>query len=161
MVSIKKSALVLGLLAVTGAVMGVGLEASAATSQNINTHGAACNPFNAAEAADIDYLTTGVRTVASSPRKVLCPAPRHPVTGPGQTFWVDGSNSPGKSTLCSVYSTTFNGQFASAYSFSSSAATYDHPATLSSVGTFDYVSVLCQLPAQGGGVLFGVIADDN
>lgn len=161
MVSIKKSALVLGLVAMTGAGVGAGLDASAATSQNINTPGTACNPFNAAEAGDIDYLTTGVRTIASGPRKVICPVTRHPVTGPGQTVWVDGSNSPGKTTTCAAYVTTFYGQFVTAYSFSSSASTYDAPAPLNPVGTFDYVSVLCDLPAQGGGVVFGVIADDN
>jgi hypothetical protein len=157
MVSIKKSVLVLGLLTLAGA----GLEARAEESANINTHGAACNPFNAAEATDIDYLVSGVRTIATSARRVICPVPRHPVSGPGQTFWVDGANSPGRSTLCSVYSHSYQGEFRSAISFSESTATYDHPASLSAVGFYDYVSVVCNLPASGGGVLFGVIAEDN
>jgi hypothetical protein len=157
MLSIKMSAVALGLLTVAG----VAVQANAAESLNVNTHGAACNPYNAAEAADIDYLTIGVRTIATSPRRVVCPVPRHPVTGPGQTVWVDGSNSPGKSTLCVAYSTTYDGTFNSSYSFTASTPTYDRAAPLSTVGFYDYVSVLCELPAQGGGVLFGVIADDN
>ena len=163
MVTTKKSALVLGLLAVTGAIVGAGLNASAATSQNLNTHGSACNPFNAPEVGDIEYLSTGVRTLeaVTGKRKVMCPVARHPVTGPGQKFWVDGSNAAGQSTLCALYSTKFNGQFSSAYSFSSNAATYDTPAPLSVVGKYDYVSVLCELPAHADGVLFGVIAEDN
>jgi hypothetical protein len=157
MLSIKKIAVVLGLLTVAG----VAVQANAAESQNVNTHGAACNPYNASEAADIDYLTTGVRTIATSPRRVVCPVPRHPVTGPDQTFWVDGSNSPGKSTICVAYSTTYDGKFNSSYSFTANTPTYDRAVNLSSVGYYDYVSVLCELPAQGGGVLFGVIAGDS
>lgn len=158
MVSMKKSAVVLGLLAVVGG--GVGL-ASAATSQNLNTPGAACNPFNASEADEIDYFVNGVRTIAAGPRKVLCPVARHPVSGPHQTFWVDGRNSSGASTLCVMYSHNFDGSLRSTYSFSSSAATYDQPVVLSSVGKYDYVSILCDMPANGNGVLFGVIAADN
>jgi hypothetical protein len=158
MFSMKASVVILG-LAMTAA--GMAVDADAAPSQNLNTHGALCNPFNAAEALDIDYLSNGVRNINPASRRVLCSVPRHPVSGPGQTFFVDGSNSPGRSTLCSVSSFTFTGQFNSSTSFSESAPTYDHAAVLNSVGQFDYVSVLCNLPPSGGGVLFGVIADDN
>jgi hypothetical protein len=157
MFSIKKSVLGLGLLTLCG----VGLEAGAAQSQSINTPGSVCNPFNANEATDIDYVSNGVRTIATSARRVVCGVGRHPVAGPGQSFFVDGSNSAGKSTLCALSSFTFQGTFNSATSFLESSPTYDHLAALQSVGRFDYVTLLCNLPANAGGVLFGVITVDN
>jgi hypothetical protein len=157
MFSIKKSVLGLGLLTLGG----VGLEAGAAESQSINTPGTVCNPFNAADATVIDYVSNGVRTIATTARRVVCGVSRHPAASPGQVFFVDGSNSPGASTLCALSSFTFQGTFHSATSFSESAPTYDHPAALQSVGRFDYVTLLCNLPANAGGILFGVTAIDN
>lgn len=137
------------------------LPAQAATAQNINTHGSACRNYNAGEALDIDYLSYGVRTIASGARSVICPLPRHPVTGPGQNFYVDGSNASGATTSCTVYAYDYNGTFLSSATFSRSDATYTNYVSLPSVSYWGYVSVLCTLPASGGGVLFGASAIDN
>jgi hypothetical protein len=150
-----------GLLLVAGVVGGVVVEADAATSQNVNTSGTTCNNFNAGQANDIDYLTLGVRNAATSARPVICSVERHPVTGPSQSFFIDGSNAAGQSTTCSMSSFSFFGTFQSAVSFTESTATYDHLATLTTVNFFDYVSLLCILPANFGGVLFGVTALDS
>lgn len=150
-----------GLLLMAALVGGAIGIADAATAQNINTHGAICNPYNASQALDIDYLTSGVRTIASSARPVICAVPRHPVTGPTQSFYVDGSNSAGASTSCSLWSYNFNGVFQSSTSFTATEAVYDRFVTLASNPFYAYTSLLCTLPANGGGVLFGITALDN
>jgi len=152
---------VLGLLLLAGAVSGAVIDADAATSQNLNTHGSTCKNFNAAQALDIDYLTSGVRTIAGAARPVICAVERHPVNGPSQSFFVDGSNSGGASTSCTLSSFSNAGVFRDSESFTSGAATYDQFVTLDPVDLFDYVSLLCTLPSNARGVLFGVTAIDN
>jgi hypothetical protein len=136
-------------------------HADAATSQNISTHGSACKNYNAAEALDIDYLPWGVRNINAAVRSVICPIARHPVTGPAQNFYVDGSNSNGASTTCTVYAYNYNGDFLSSYSFTTNLAKYDQLAPLTSVSYWGFVSVYCLLPANGNGVLFGAFAVDS
>jgi hypothetical protein len=153
---ITAASLTAGLLASTAPI-----DARAATSQNISSHGSACRNFNAAQALDIDYLTTGVRNLSADARSVICPITVHPVTGPGQNFYVDGSNANGASTSCTLYAYSFNGTFLSSVSFTRSDATYDHYASLPSVTYWGYTSMLCTLPGNRNGVLFGVIAIDS
>ncbi|MGN7917881.1 hypothetical protein [Lysobacter sp. ESA13C] len=136
-------------------------HADAATSQNVSTHGSACKNYNAADALDIDYWSYGVRNLNAAARYVICPIARHPVTGPGQNFYVDGSNRNGASTSCTVYAYNYNGDFLSSYSFTTSLAKYDQLAPLSSVSYWGFVSVVCSLPANGDGVLFGAFAVDS
>ena len=149
------------LLALAGMLGGAAVDVDAAVSQNVNTHAATCNPFNASQATLIDYFTSGVRTLAGFATPVVCAVERHPVTGPSQNFFVDGSNFGGQSTSCTLTSFTFTGTFESSTSFTSNLAIYDVFQTLTSVGFFSYVSLLCTLPASGQGVLRGVTALDN
>lgn len=158
----KAYALTLGLTLFGGVfASAVSGDAQAALSQNINTHGAACQNYNASQALDIDYLTSGVRNINASPRAVICPIIRHPVTGPGQNFYVDGSNVAGASTTCTLSAFELNGTFLSSVSFTRTEATYDHYAQLPTVTYWGYTSLLCTLPANGGGVLFGAAAVDS
>jgi len=155
-------AAIFGLLLLAGGLSGiVVLDADAATSQDVNTHGATCVNFNAAEARDIDFLSSGVRNINAAARPVICAVKRHPVTGPGQAFFIDGSNAAGASTSCTASSFSFTGVFRTSESFTESTATYDRSLILETVSFFDYVSLLCTLPPSGRGVLFGVTAVDN
>jgi hypothetical protein len=139
--------------------LGAGLFSGAdAGAVNLNTSGMICNPFNAREATDIDYSAMGVRTIASSPRSVVCAAPRSPVSTAYQSFYLDGVNSPGQGTGLTMYSYNYNGQFQTSASGFSTAATYDLLLTLNGISTFSYVGVLVTLPASAGGTFIGVTA---
>ena len=125
---------------------------------NLNTHGSAAQPFNAAEAIKLDYLTTGARTISTTSQSVIVPVVRSPVSGASQNFFVDGSNSAGNTTSFTLTAFTFTGVFQSSQFGSSSLATYDVFLTLNSISTFSYVELFATLPANAGGVLFGVTA---
>ncbi|MFD1295529.1 hypothetical protein ACFQ4Q_02650 [Lysobacter gummosus] len=158
----KANAMILGLSLVVGALgSAVPASAYAATAQNINISGTACKNYNASEALDIDYLTSGVRNLNASPRSVVCPIARHPVTGPGQAYYVDGSNYAGASTTCTVSAYDYNGTYLSSTSFTRSDATYSNYTSLPTVSYWGYTSVLCTLPGGANGVLFGASAIDS
>ena len=139
---------------------------ASAHADNINTSGVSCRNYNASEALDIDYLTNGVRNLNASSRFVICPVPRSPLTGtPTPTFYVDGSNNPGTSTTCTVTVYNFLGTFVSSQSFTQSVPStgttlnWDQPVTFPTPpSTFDYVSLLCFIPANGGGLIHGATA---
>ncbi|QWP75747.1 hypothetical protein J5226_19370 [Lysobacter sp. K5869] len=130
--------------------------ARAATAQNINLQGSACRNYNASEALDIDYLTSGARNINASARSVICPVARHPVTGPGQNFFVDGSNTSGSPVYCGLYAYDYNGTL-----LSSTSTTLPGYASLPTVSYWGYVSVLCTLPGGGAAVVYGASAIDN
>ena len=44
-------------------------------NQDVTAHGAAFQPWNASQATDIDYLSYGVRTIASSSRRASAARP--------------------------------------------------------------------------------------
>lgn len=152
---ITAASLAAGLLAATASI-----DARAATSQNISTHGSACRNYNASQALDIDYFTTGVRNINADVRPVICPITTHPVTGPGQNFYVDGTNYNGATTTCTLYAFNYSGGLLSSVTFVV-GSTYDYYASLPSVTYWGYTSMLCSLPGSGNGVLFGVIAIDS
>jgi hypothetical protein len=129
-----------------------------ADAVNLNTSGTACNPWNAGEANDIDYVANGVRTGVNvtSTRHVICPVARSPLSS-SQEFFLDGSNDAGKFTLGTLYAHDFNGTFQASQNFSSGPGTYDILLTLNPVGTWSYISTLVTLPSNAGGVYFGTI----
>ncbi|QWF15081.1 hypothetical protein [Lysobacter capsici] len=137
------------------------IDARAATSQNLSTHGSACRNYNAAEALDIDYFYRGVRNISADARSVICPITTHPVTGPTRSFYVDGSNSGGVTTTCTVYAYSYTGALLSSSSFSTSAATYDYPVSLPTVSFWSFTSMVCTLPGNGNAVIFGAFSVDS
>jgi len=149
----------LGLLFAAGTLATITATASA---DNINTSGVLCQNFNAREALDIDYISSGVRNLAAAPRLVICAMPRSPLAAtPFRTFYVDGQNNAGTATSCTITVYSYQGIIQSTQSFTESAgpAPWDHGVTMPVVpGTFDYASLLCSLPANAGGTLFGVTA---
>jgi hypothetical protein len=137
---------------------------AAADADNINTNGVVCQNYNASQALDIDYLPNGVRNVNASPRFVICAVPRSPLTtNPSPTFYVDGENAPGTSTSCTVFVYNYLGTFVSSQSFTRTVPStgttldWDQPVVLPSPpSTFDYVSLLCSIPGNRGGLIRGV-----
>ena len=146
------------ILATGMVVLTAGTEPTVAA--NINSSGTFCQNFNAAQVTDIDYLASGVRNLNVNPRAVICSVPRSPLAAGATSgvFFVDGRNTGGASTTCTLSSFNFNGTFLGSTSFTSAAATYNQFLSLPSaqLGTFAYVSVLCTLPGNANGVLFGV-----
>ena len=142
------------------AAAGLGVVATAgdAAAINLNTHGAAFQPYNAGQANDIDYVLTGVRTSAASDRSVIASVVRSPVSGASQSFYIDGTNAPGKTTYFTLSAYDYLGNFQSSTSPNSNAANYDITATLTTISTFSYVSLLATLPASYGGTVRGVTA---
>lgn len=143
---------------VAAAGLGVVALSGEAAAVNLNTHGAVCNPYNAGEANDIDYVTTGVRTKPglASGRTVICAIPRSPLSSP-QGFYLDGANTGGATTYITLYAHDYNGTYQSSQSVNSNAASYDIYTTLSTVGTWSYISALVSLPSAANGVFRGVL----
>ena len=150
--------MVLGGLCVAGMVAALG---TAARADNINTSGVACKNFNASEALDIEYVDTGVRNVNASPRSIICPVPRSPLSSiPAPEFYVDGTNNPGTSTTCTATLYDFQGNRVAIVSFTEGATSpWDHSVTFGIAPSFyDYVSVRCLLPGSSAGEILGVTA---
>lgn len=136
----------------------VAVTVGAAQADNITVSGVACKNFNAGEALDIDFVSTGVQNINASPRSVVCPVPRSPLTGaPVTQFFVDGANVAGTTTSCCAALYDFHGNAISTVCFAEgSTPTWDHAVNFSvAPGTWDYVSLVCTLPGSRGGTILG------
>lgn len=129
---------------------------------NINTSGVVCQHYNASEAADIDYFTTGVRNLNAATRYVVCAMPRSPLSASATpTFFIDGYNFPNSSTSCIISVYNSSGTTTESVSFTqtatSSVSIWRQPVTfpIGSITSSDYVSALCLLPARGFGIIRG------
>ncbi len=142
----------LGVLSVAAGLALVAQTASARMDQ----HGAAFRAYNAGQNGDIDFLVSGVRNLATSPRAVIAPVVIDTPASTSLSVLVDGSNYSGATTSFTLYAYNYEGTFQSSISGSSSAATYDTYLTLATVGPWSYVSCLATLPANASGTLFGV-----
>lgn len=134
---------------------------SPAAADNINTSGAVCQNYNAWQALDIDYLSTGVRNANASPRPVICAVPRSPLAaGTRAGFWINGSNNNDTSTSCTVYVTSYTGRFVASMSITGTGAGWDRFVEFAdnTVSTFDYVDMVCTLPGSYAGTIHGVTA---
>lgn len=138
------------------------LRGEVSANQDVTTHGAAFQPWNAHQAADIDYLSYGVRTIASSSRPVIASVAYAPNSARYQWVTVHGDNYNGNTTSVSFYTYDQEGNFRASAWLQSDQPTYSLSAILATtpdtMGTDDdvYISVLAELPASGGGVVRGV-----
>jgi hypothetical protein len=143
---------------IVGALASIG---SIAGADNITASGTACQNYNAAEALDIDYVPNGVRNINASPRWVVCSIPRSPLTaGASAVFYVDGHNNPGTSTTCWFYVHDYSGNQKQAIPFTpipDAQGNWDYKQSFPAgvVQQYDYTSVLCQLPGNYNGLLYG------
>lgn len=151
-VALMGSLFLAGVLALTGG-------AARADSTTITSHGAICHNYNAWEVQDIDYVLGGVHNLASSSRKVICPAPRSPTGVPTSKFIVSGNNYDGTSTPCTVYAFDGEGSLKTTQSFVLSGWKSVGIADLGSLSPTDFVMVLCTLPPNGDGLIRGIYAD--
>jgi hypothetical protein len=132
-----------------------------ANAVQLNTHGAAFHAYNASEATLVDYFVHGARNIASYDLSVIAPIVRTPVaSGTSQSFWIDGDNSNGATTYFTLYAYDYLGNQQSAVSFNSNSASYDLLQTAPTISVYSYVSLFATLPANGSGVIRGVVAND-
>lgn len=131
-------------------------------SANTTTSGLAFHNWVAGESGYIDYVTNGVRNLDSiSARNVVASVGFHAPpswAGGSQLFYVDGKNATGTSTSHGLYAYNYDGVLQSSSFFSSTAATYDTPVTLTGLSVYSYVMDLATLPNNAGAVVFGVTA---
>jgi len=142
------------------------ISGRAARAEVISTAGAVCHSATGAQALDIDNVVNGVRNNSTSSRQVACSVPRSSGTpGTAPTFFVDGQNAAGTCTSCTVMVYHFTGGVAASQSFtrcgpSTGSAPWEQFVVFPSgtpIGGDDYVSLLCTLPGNGAGVLYGAI----
>jgi hypothetical protein len=130
---------------------------SNANATQLNISGVAFHAFNASEVTSIDYLTSGVRTIAASPRSVIASVDHNP---PGRTIYIDGLHYGPQTTVCTLYSYNDNTTFLGSTTVTASSVTGAWERVISvSVAmspNWAYYSVLCTIPANGNGVLYGV-----
>lgn len=141
------------------------LGEGSAEAQNLNTSGTACRNYNASEALDVDYFTNAARNINPSPRSLICPIPRSPLTAqPFPAFYIDGHNAPNTSTSCTVTVYNYTGAGLASFFFTQTAGAtpldWDQPVnfTLAQLPTFAYASVLCTVPGGGNGLIYGMTA---
>lgn len=139
---------------------------SVARAEVISTAGAVCHSAAGAQALDIDNLPNGVRNNNASSRQVICSVPRSSGTpGTAPAFYVDGQNAATTCTTCGVVIYHFTGVWAASQWFTQCApstgpVSWDQFVAFPSgtpISTDDYVSLLCTLPGNGAGVLYGAI----
>lgn len=156
---------------------------SSARADNVNTtSGVICQAYNAASAVnptdpanatDIDYTANGVwnrSTVAA--REISCAVPRSTVPADSTlTFYIDAYNAPGTCTSCMVTLYHFTGVEAASQPVLHCSPvlvtrlggrSVSLPLTWTASVSFptpvpdDYVRVICTLPANHAGTIYGI-----
>jgi hypothetical protein len=161
----------IGSLLVAGTLASIG--ATARAGGNINTSGVICRNFVASEALDIDYQTIGVQDVNAAARRVICSVPRSPLSaGSIAQFFVDGHNNANTCTTCTLTVYPYNPGnpnlgMSQSQTFSNCAPAaaplewdqlVSFPTIMSPGDTFEYASLLCIIPGNRNGTLYGVTA---
>ena len=99
-------------LMLIASILGLAAVPSELDASPKNISASACNPFNAGQANDIDYLTSGVRTTAAVNRDVVCGVTRDAVApGANPTVLVGGRDFNGAHTPITLYSYSNTGSF--------------------------------------------------
>jgi len=90
---------------------------------------------------------------------VICSVPRSPLAeGATPRFYIDGHNSSGTSTPCTLFVYTFLNTLRATKSFVLSGSASDVLVEFAPgvIEQYDYVSVYCTLPPNSTGMLRGV-----
>lgn len=131
---------------------------SSADAAQTNSSGSDFHAYNASEATVIDYLSNGVRTLSAYPTSVIGSVDHNPSTN-GQVIYIDGYHSGVQTTSCTLYSYNYNGTLLAASSVSASgmSGAWERTVYLTAAQStaWAYYSLLCQIPANGAGVLLG------
>ena len=136
-------------------------ESAAAPAANLNTNATECQAQSWPQDTVL-HTDQGIATASTTTADqwVSCAVPRSPLaTGViSGGFYIDGDNFNSKTTVCSLASYNYTGQFLGSIGFTSSAPSYDNFLALpaAQLGMWAYTGLTCILPAQGNAVLRGV-----
>jgi hypothetical protein len=132
---------------------------SNADATQTNGSGANFQPYNAAEATVVDYVLTGVRTLSPNPTAVFASIDHNP-SNTGHAIYIDGEHVGAQTTTCTVYSHHFNGLLLAAHTVTASnvSGAWELATAILAAETapWAYYSVLCLIPANRNGILYGV-----
>jgi hypothetical protein len=132
--------------------------ATPSVDAHVVTSGAAFHNYNAAEGADIDYVSQGVRNLSTSSRFVVAPV-AFVRSNPGSSkFTVTGRSPTGASTSFTLWNYRF-GVFQSADSFNTigAAGFYSIDKTVVGLDQFSTVSLLAALPPNSDAVIYSIV----
>jgi hypothetical protein len=151
-----KISLALGLALPLATFALMGGVPNTAHAANANHSGTICKNYDAAEALDIDYLTSGTRNLNASPRYVICPLVAAATSNSTTKVHVDGVAYPGQTIFCTLTSFDNQGHFLGSKSFpSAQTGTFDVKLSVPS-NSSSALSVLCLLPPSGQGVIYDI-----
>lgn len=134
---------------------------TSARADNINTSGVICQAYNAANTMDIEYTATGVWNSSTVARQVACAVPRSTLpTGSTQAFYIDAYNAAHTCTSCMITLYHYTGVEVASYAMLHCAdlrsPTWLEPVLFPIAAADDYVRVICTLPANRAGAIFGI-----
>jgi hypothetical protein len=126
-------------------------------ADSLNTSGTICQAYNAANAKDIDYTVNGVWSRGAAARQIACAVP---LSGSGSLFIIDGYNNAGTCTSCMITLYHFGGAEAASQPIWHCASGSSPPTWMEfvwfSTAVKDYARVICTLPANHAGTIFGI-----
>lgn len=133
---------------------------SGAQAKNI-THGASFVAFNAGEAQNVDYLTTGARTNLSGGQSLISAVTRGPApTGGFQTFTLTGLHTGTQTSFCTLEVVKSDGTLLASQDLSAvnvaGAWSKSTNVTYNLLLNDAQVSVVCTIPGSFQGVLLGI-----
>jgi len=135
---------------------------ASARAGNLNTSGVICQAYNAGNTMDIDYTANGVWNRSTVARQVACSVPRSTLpAGSTPAFFIDAYNNAGTCTSCMVTLYHFTGVEAGAQAVlhcapSSLSETWTELVSFPFPAADDYARVICTLPGNYGGTIFGI-----
>jgi hypothetical protein len=135
---------------------------TSARADNLNTSGTICQAYNAANAMDIDYTVNGVWNRSTAAREIACGVPRSMLSaGSTQAFFIDAYNNAGTCTSCMITLYHFWGAEAASQSVlhcapASTPQTWTAFVSFPTAAVDDYARVICTLPANKAGTIFGI-----
>jgi hypothetical protein len=132
---------------------------------SMNMDGTQCRAYGWVTSLDLYAVNVSWKGVTNGDdaqsRMVICPVVRY-ADSPSATVYVDGFVNPGHSVICTLYSHDFDGTYKGSVAFSRNGSvtpgTFDEEMTIPKATTYSYHSVVCGLPPNEQGGIFGVIA---
>ncbi len=151
-----------------GMTLGISLAAALSNAPTayaaVNNHpGSICQPDIPSQHVNINYETTGVSNNGPSPMNVICPTIRTSTTSTGATVYVDVKHESNATTLCSVSSFDFNGNFLGSAVGRFDGAGFREIAMSLGQGKSSFWSryvVECTIPGNKIGSILGIILSD-
>jgi hypothetical protein len=120
-----------------------------------------CQPFGSPPEL-IGHDDVGVwviRTSGPISGQIVCTVPRAPAAGGGPaTFHINGDNSVGASTSCTLSSWGERHNLKASRSFTTTASRYDEVQTFAAaeMDSAGFITLTCILPPRQGGILRGI-----